>query len=108
MLKMRPVAETVSIPSNRAGDASAVASTQVDATPSRASRSAILPKLFELFPQFLAGCAPVCADAVSQLDNLTFDFKFIFLEPGHVEFLSRRSAFELARDVFFVVTHNPR
>lgn len=106
MLKMRLVAETVSIPPNRAGDASAVASTQIDATPSRASRPA-LPKLFELFAKLLTGSAPVCADAVSQLCNLTFDFHFILLEPGHIEFLSRSSAFELACNVFFVIADNP-
>ena len=36
------------------------------------ARTAALPELAEFFGQFLAGCGPVVADAVAELDGVAF------------------------------------
>jgi len=62
-----------------------------------------LPKLAEVFAKLLAGCGPVCFDAVAQLGHGALDVELVLLEPGDVELFAGRAAFELAVDVLVVV-----
>lgn len=68
-----------------------------------AGRPARLPELAEVFAEFLAGCCPVCFDAVTQLGHGALNVELVLFEPGHVEFFARCAAFELAVDVLVVV-----
>ena len=62
-----------------------------------------MPELAEVFAEFLAGCCPVCFDAVAELGHGALDVELVLLEPGDVEFFAGRAAFELAVDVLVVV-----
>ena len=69
---------------------------------------AVLPELAEFFPDFAARAGPVVADVVAEFSHVPAQVEFVLLEPGDVEFLARGAAFELAGDVFLVVSHDSR
>ena len=77
-------------------------------TRSRASRAAVQPKLAQFLGEFQAGSGPIASDVVTQLLHVAFDVKLVLLEPGDIELLAGGTALELTRDVFFVITNNPR
>ena len=70
--------------------------------------AAALPELAEFFGQFLAGCGPVVADAITELDGVTFQIQLVLLEPGDVEFLPGGATLELAGYIFFVVADDSK
>lgn len=69
--------------------------------------AAVAPELTKFLAQFLARHVPVVADAFTEFDDVAFDFEFVLLEPGDIQFLSGCAPFELAGYVFVVITHNP-
>ena len=56
----------------------------------------------------MAGCHPVAANAVSQLNDVTLKIQFIFLQPRDVELFTRCSTFELPGNILFIVSNNSK
>ena len=75
--------------------------------PGRALRSARRPELAQLLAQLLARRRPVVTDVVAQVLDVPLQVELVLLQPADVELLPRGAAPELARNVLFVVAHNP-
>ena len=72
-----------------------------------ASRPAILPELSQFLRKLLAGRRPVVTDTIAKFGNMTLQVQLVLFEPGYIEFLTRRSAFELTCNVFLVIANDP-
>lgn len=72
----------------------------------RATRATALPKLSQFLSNLLTGRSPVHANTISDFRYVALEIQLVFLQPGHIEFLSRCATLELAGDVFLVITHD--
>lgn len=75
-------------------------------TPSWAGWSTILPVLPQLLSEFNTCRRPVIAYAITQLCDMAFQIKLVLFKPGHIQFLTGGTAFELSSDVLLIVSNN--
>ncbi len=69
---------------------------------------AALPVLLQLLGKLEAGGRPIVPYAITQLRHMTFQIKLVLFQPGDIQFLTGRAAFELSRDILFVIPDDSR
>lgn len=65
------------------------------------------PVVAEFVAELAACGGPVVFDGFAEFEDVAFEVKLVFLEPGEVEFLTGSTALQLARDVLLVIAYDP-